>query len=231
MIIQTIHDLERFDDVVALQMAVWGPAEICPRNQLKAIDTSGGAVHGAFEDGRLLGFSLAWTGWDDEGAYLYSHMLAVRPEARRRHLGRRIKEAQRDWALERGFKKMAWTFDPFRYANARLNLNALGGRAVAFIPDCYGSMTDRLNRGQPSDRFLVRWDLEGAPPAPPEGPGTIRVPIPRDLESLWAEDPGAVLAWRERFGGEVSELFSEGYTATSVDDGEGAYMFSKEARD
>lgn len=228
MIIRPIRDLDGFDAVVALQTAVWGRDELCPRNQMKAIDASGGVTHGAFEGERLLGFALAWIGWDGQVPYLYSHMLAVLPEARRQGIGRRLKEAQRDWAVERGFSKMRWTFDPFQFPNARLNLNVLGGRAVAFIPNCYGEMTDELNRGQPSDRFLVEWAFGGEARPRERWVSETSVPFPQDLARERDVDLEKLLGWRQRFGARVTELFRKGYVVTGVDEARPAYRFTKE---
>lgn len=232
--IRPVRDLAAFDQVVRVQLAVWGPNEICPRNHLKAIDTSGGVTMGAFSGERLVGFALAWPGRDREGVYLYSHMLAVLPEARGKGLGAAIKWAQRAWALEAGMSRMAWTFDPFQFVNARLNLVCLGARAVAFMPDCYGAMEDGLNFGLPSDRFLCRWDLEApdvirrargeAPAASPREDRRV-LPFPGDVARLKAEDMERAVVWRRSFAEEAQTLFDDGYVVEGVLDDGPAYLF------
>ncbi len=53
-------------------------------------------------------------------------MLAVLPEYRNAGLGRRLKLAQREDAIAKGFDLMEWTFDPMEIKNAYLNLGRLG---------------------------------------------------------------------------------------------------------
>ncbi len=43
--------------------------------------------------------------------------------------------------------------------NARFNLHHLGARVDRYLVELYGVMDDALNRGDPSDRLLVAWDL------------------------------------------------------------------------
>ena len=63
-------------------------------------------------------------------------------------------------ALRAGHTAAAWTFDPMRGANARLNLEKLGARASEFTIDKYGVLPSALyGAGVPSDRLTVRWDL------------------------------------------------------------------------
>ena len=58
-----------------------------------------------------------------------------------------------------GIQEVRWTYDPLLARNARFNLGRLGAVAVGLLPAFYGQMTDRLNRGDRSDRFEVRWLL------------------------------------------------------------------------
>jgi predicted GNAT superfamily acetyltransferase len=46
--------------------------------------------------------------------------------------------------------------------NARLNLHRLGAVACEFLPDFYGTTTSSLHHGLPTDRLLVRWELDCA---------------------------------------------------------------------
>jgi predicted GNAT superfamily acetyltransferase len=102
-------------------------------------------------------------------------MLAVHPEARGRGLGARLKWAQREEALRRGLRLVTWTFDPLQAGNARLNLRRLGALATGLVRDLYGVTSSPLHHGRPTDRLLVRWELEspsvrerakGGPPRP-----------------------------------------------------------------
>ena len=86
-------------------------------------------------------------------------MLAVLPEEQKRGVGARLKWAQREEALARGVALITWTYDPLQARNANLNLRRLGATAPEFQPDFYGITTSSLHHGLPTDRLLVRWDL------------------------------------------------------------------------
>jgi predicted GNAT superfamily acetyltransferase len=75
-------------------------------------------------------------------------------------VGFALKLDQRAWALERGVKEVAWTFDPLVRRNAFFNLAKLAARVTAYLLNVYGPMSDVLNAGDESDRLLVSWHLE-----------------------------------------------------------------------
>jgi predicted GNAT superfamily acetyltransferase len=91
--------------------------------------------------------------------YLHSHMLAVLPEYRNAGLGRRLKLAQRDDALARGFDLMEWTYDPLEIKNAHLNIARLGAISRRYKPDFYGPSSSPLQGGLPTDRLYAEWWL------------------------------------------------------------------------
>jgi predicted GNAT superfamily acetyltransferase len=107
----------------------------------------------------MVGFAMALPGYRDGKPYLHSHMLAVLPEFRNAGLGRRLKLAQRDDALARGFDWMEWTFDPLEIKNAHLNIARLGAIVRRYIPDFYGPSTSPLQGGLPTDRLVAEWWL------------------------------------------------------------------------
>ena len=90
-------------------------------------------------------------------------MLAAVPTRRHRGVGYALKLAQRAQALELGIKVVRWTFDPMIARNAWFNLGKLGAVADRFHRDFYGAMTDVVNRGERSDRLVIRWALEREP--------------------------------------------------------------------
>src|SRR6202012_2433270 len=92
--------------------------------------------------------------------YLHSHMLAVLPEYRNAGLGRRLKLAQRDDALSRGFDLMEWTFDPLEIKNAYFNLERLGAIARRYNVNQYGITSSPLQGGLPTDRLVAEWWLK-----------------------------------------------------------------------
>jgi predicted GNAT superfamily acetyltransferase len=149
-----LEDTQRVGRVIE---RVWG-AEAMPPSLLRAFQRAGGTLHGAEAEGELVGFVLGFLGWA-EGVHMHSHMLAVVPERESRGAGYALKLAQRADCLDRGVEEVRWTFDPLVARNARFNLTRLGAVATAFLPGFYGEMPDRLNRGDRSDRFEVRWRL------------------------------------------------------------------------
>jgi predicted GNAT superfamily acetyltransferase len=185
--------------------AVWGEASLDP-SLTHAFEHAGCGVYGATRpDGDLVGFVLGFLGWDG-GLHLHSHMLAVSPEWRARGVGFALKLAQRAACLDASVDEVRWTYDPLVARNARFNLVKLGTAATAFLPDFYGEMTDRINRGDRSDRFEVRWrlasdrvdrSLTGTPAVPTPGPVVLArmgdEDTPRPKETGAAPAAGAVV--------------------------------------
>ena len=169
----TVGDADLINDVIE---ATWGGQRI-DREVVRALAASGNVSWGAFDGERLIGFVLGWAGVDDEGLHVHSHMLAALPERRHRGVGYALKLAQRAQALDQGISLVRWTFDPLVARNAWLNIGKLGAVVDRFERDYYGAMTDDLNAGERSDRFMVRWELE-RPPGPREVSGAaIEIPI------------------------------------------------------
>lgn len=158
-----IDDLAGYRACVELQQATWGEAfaELVPPSVLMVARKVGGLLAGAYgPDGELLGFVFGLSGLREGRPIHWSHMLAVRPEARGRGLGRRLKLHQRQRLLERGLDVALWTYDPLVSRNAHLNLNRLGAVVTAYERDLYGTETNSpLHDTAGTDRFVVRWEL------------------------------------------------------------------------
>ena len=192
--VRTLHSHEELADARALWDAVWpsptNGTEVTS-NHLRAIEHSGGYVGGAYDGDALVGATRAFVGrslgahgWH---VHLHSHMTAVVPAAADRGIGTALKLHQRAWAMRHGIDRVVWTYDPLVRRNARLNLTKLGGTAVEYLVDFYGQMDDALNRGEPSDRLLLRWDLASARVSDALAGAT--APLSRDgWVSLGAED-------------------------------------------
>lgn len=148
--------------VEMLQREVWGveDRDIVPLNQLVAAREAGGLLIGAFEADRLAGFAYAFPGVLDGAVSCHSHLLAVRPGARRRSLGAQLKRAQRTRLLARGITRMTWTFDPLRTINAHLNFARLGVTADRYIVNFYGDDGDSPLHRAGTDRLWVTWRLD-----------------------------------------------------------------------
>jgi predicted GNAT superfamily acetyltransferase len=159
--IEHLHAPADYERCVELQLAVWGysDGDLIPKRVFIVADRIGGQVIGAFDGDLIVGFAMSLPGYRDGKAYLHSHMLAVLPEYRNAGLGRRLKLAQRDDALARGFDLMEWTFDPLEIKNAHLNIARLGAIARRYLPNFYGPSTSPLQGGLPTDRLVAEWWL------------------------------------------------------------------------
>ena len=167
---------------VELQRETWGEhfADIVPPTILMVSQRLGGVAAGAFgPGGRLLGFVFGMTGIRDGEPVHWSDMLAVRPEARGTGLGKRLKLFQRDRLLERGVRRVQWTYDPLVVRNANLNLNGLGAAPIEHVVNLYGDTGSSLHAGLDTDRFIVEWRLDDATPTERHaGAGAAAVPAP-----------------------------------------------------
>jgi predicted GNAT superfamily acetyltransferase len=157
-----VTDLADYERCVEVQLAVWGysDGDLIPRRVFIVAQRIGGQVIGAYSGETLVGFAMSLPGYRDGHAYLHSHMLAVLPEYRNAGIGRRLKLAQRDDALARGFDLMEWTFDPLEIKNAHLNIARLGAIVRRYIRDFYGPSTSPLQGGLPTDRLVAEWWLQ-----------------------------------------------------------------------
>jgi predicted GNAT superfamily acetyltransferase len=217
-----------------------------------ALGDSGNVPYGAFDGDEMVGYVLGWVGVEPvDGLHAHSHMLATMPDLRHRGVGFALKLAQRAQCLEQGISLVRWTFDPLLSRNAHFNLAKLGATADRFLPDFYGEMGDALNRGERSDRLMVRWDLEGDatrtttgtgfevlgrlgedPEAPV--PSEVRSPsgepaligIPRDYHALRERDRELAQRWREATATALTACFDAGLLATGFTK-DSAYVFTR----
>jgi predicted GNAT superfamily acetyltransferase len=186
---------EEFDQARFVWDTVWplppGGTEITA-HLIRALHHAGGYVSGAYVDGSMIASCLGFVGRspDADGSWhthLHSHVAGALPGYGDRGIGTALKLHQRGWALEHEFDRIEWTFDPLVRRNARLNLMKLGGIAVDYVPDFYGEMTDGLNVGDPSDRFILRWDIASARVADALS-GDVTTPTRDELVALGAEE-------------------------------------------
>lgn len=238
IVLRPLETSDDFQAAVALQRVIWGPhhAECVPATVLQIAPKVGGVAAGAFApDERLNGFVFGITGWSRGHLCHWSHMLAVRPEFRDRGIGRALKGFQRTRVRNLGVQRMYWTFDPLVARNAHLNLERLGARVIAYVPDFYGTDEHNLQeRGIGSDRFVVEWrfgkremagrnsrrpGVEAAPviaPRPrrrgglPDAP-VVWVEIPGDIHALKRSAPDAAVAWRGTTRSAFTHYLALGY--------------------
>jgi predicted GNAT superfamily acetyltransferase len=155
------NTIQDFEAIEWLQAELWGPVGVTPSHLLLTIAKEGGVVLLALVDDRPAGFAFGFIGLTGEGQLkLASHQAGVLPAFQDSGLGYQLKLAQREATLSQGIKLMTWTFDPLQSRNARFNLRKLGVVCRTYLPNLYGEMTDALNQGLPSDRFLADWQLD-----------------------------------------------------------------------
>jgi predicted GNAT superfamily acetyltransferase len=221
--------LEEFDACVRLQQEIWGEVdlEIEPSTMFVVASLSGGQVLGAFDGGKLVGFTMAVVGFREGKVYLHSHQTGVSNEYRDRGVGRMLKLFQREEALAREIRTVEWTFDPLEVKNAHFNLNRLGAICRRYIPNLYGVTTSPLHRGIPTDRLVAEWQLdsprviaaiENLVASPTSAPAAIAIPV--ELEQWRQEDAQRVQAVQARVREEFTQWFARGYAAIAVRAGE-----------
>jgi predicted GNAT superfamily acetyltransferase len=193
--IRSLTRLEDFERCVVVQLEVWGysDGDLVPRRVFMVAQRIGGQVIGAFDGETIVGFAMSLPGYRDSHSYLHSHMLAVLSEYRNAGLGRRLKLAQREDAIARGFDLMEWTFDPLEIKNAYLNIARLGAIVRRYHADFYGPSSSPLQGGLPTDRLYAEWWLNsprvkgllcGEPQTPQIGE---RVTVPHAIYQ-WKQD-------------------------------------------
>ncbi len=163
----TIRPLKSAEDgrlIEQIGMAAWGSdgLDAIPGHLSQTIaKENGGVILLAFDDERPIGF--CWGFWayveDKKRWKCASHMAGVIPEYKGKGLGGKIKWAQREHALEKGFDWMTWTYDPLETMNGSLNIRKLGAVSDTYHKNLYGMLDDELNRGIETDRFGVDWWL------------------------------------------------------------------------
>ncbi len=165
MEIREIGGREELRAVEALQKEVWGceDREVVPYLHMIAARQVGAVLVGAFEGADLIGFAYGFPGFQGEHRVIHSDMLAVREAWRDRGVGRALKLAQRESALERGVDRITWTFDPLQTRNAYLNFEKLRVVADRYLRDFYGETSSPLHAGG-TDRLWVTWHLRERPP-------------------------------------------------------------------
>ena len=253
--LRPLTSLGQFDDAIAIMIATWGEFQLPPREVMTALAHSGNVPLGAYEGERLIGFVLGWAGVDEGGLHVHSHMLAALPERRHRGVGYALKLGQRAQALDQDIHVARWTFDPLVARNAWFNLGKLGAVADAFGRAFYGEMSDEVNRGDRTDRLVVRWDLDHEPaprtwpedlplvlgaegdpdhpiPEPGSEPGADGgvVEVPREHHELRRRDAALASRWRDASAEALEACFRGGLVAGGFDRDRSAYVLVRETR-
>ena len=219
-----------FHCCVELQRQIWGEAdlEVEPVTAFVVAAQTGGQVLGAFDGGRMIGYTLAVVGLREGAPYLHSHMTGVLKDYRDKGVGRMLKLFQRDEAMSRGIRLIQWTFDPLELRNAHFNLNRLGAICREYLPNLYGVTTSPLHRGLATDRLLVEWRLDSARAVaaikdlvkdPVESRAIIE--LPAELELWQQENVPEIQTVQARMREEFTKWFARGYAAVGLRTGKG----------
>jgi len=180
--IRPLETLDQITAACAVLERVWGiePGVVfdVQPHLLRALGHGGNFLVGAYahDDGVMIGASSAFF-TEPLGSAMHSHITGVLAGTAGRGVGAALKWHQRQWALERGLSRITWTYDPLIARNSFFNLTRLGGRPETYYADFYGVMNDGPNRGQPTDRVQIGWDLAA--------PATIDC-----ADSAWLGTPG-----------------------------------------
>lgn len=162
MTIRPLETRAECEACVRLQQETWGQGflDVVPATILMVSQRVGSVAAGAFDSNRrLMGFVFGISGVRDGRLAHWSNMLAVRPEARRSGLGKRLKCYQRELLLAHGIDIASWSYDPLVAGNADFNLNALGAVPTKYITNMYGDTGSVLHQGMDTDRLVVDWTL------------------------------------------------------------------------
>jgi predicted GNAT superfamily acetyltransferase len=221
VLVRTCHTIEEFKACVALQKEVWNfdDADLIPLRMFVVSEKIGGQTIGAFEGNEMVGFAFSLPGTRGGQSYVHSHMLAVRQSYRNSGLGRRLKLAQREQALKRGFDLMEWTFDPLEIKNSHLNLVRLGAITRRYSVDHYGQSSSPLQGGLPTDRLVAEWWLKSKRVTgllerneAPEFPVIKRIAVPAEVYQWKASstERAKAAAVQQRNREEFLDAFSQG---------------------
>lgn len=225
--IRDLNTIDEYRQVLALEHAIWGYTDAADMVTVPVFIITmkrGAILLGAFDGGRMVGFSWSIVGMKDQRPMQWSHMTGVLPEYRG-GLGFELKLAQRHRALARGYDLIEWTFDPLQALNAHFNLAKLGAGVEEYAENFYGESTSTLHRGTPTDRLVAHWLIaephvicrieqtaetrlppvgaEDAPVANPtvavaEWRGVARVDLSVDARRLWVEIPTGFTEMQQR---------------------------------
>lgn len=242
--IRPLRTVAECNACVELQRQVWGfdQAETVPATLLHVVDFVGGLAAGAFDESdQLIGFVFGVSGVRDGELVHWSHMLAVREQARNLGLGRMLKEHQREVMASLGIRRMFWSFDPLMAKNAYFNFNRLGASVVEYVRDMYGTTASPLHLGLPTDRLVVTTPTTAADserarpigdalpvltPFPHHGddvmaigerrPEAVMIEVPSDILEITQRSLATARQWRLAVREHFEWALSNGYRVASV---------------
>ncbi len=151
-----------FKKLPNIQRRVWrhDETDLTPTHQFCISAITGAIILGAFVREDIVGFVFSFPAVHERALCQHSHLLAVLPRYQGYGIGKRLKWAQRAWAMKLGYDRITWTVDPLQAKNANLNIHTLGAVTSNYLRNFYG-LDSKLNLGPgiPTDRFLMEWRI------------------------------------------------------------------------
>ncbi len=233
--IRAIDDAQEMRVGVELQQRIWGYSEIdtVPDQMFIVAKKTGGQVMVAYDGDTPAGFALAFAAVRDGFTYLHSHMVGVVTEYQNRGVGRLLKLAQRDDALDRGINLIEWTFDPLQLKNAHFNIERLGAIVRHYIPNLYGRTTSPLHAGLPTDRLVAEWwvrsrrveDILAGNPCSTKS-DCERIAIPANIRDICRDNPPLAEKIQTKLRDEFLRYIADGEAAIGfeLDKEHGTYL-------
>jgi predicted GNAT superfamily acetyltransferase len=160
--IRKLSQYSEFEKLVDIQRIVWKheDEDLIPTHQFRISSRMGGILLGAYVGEELAGFVYSFPAVFEKKPCQHSHLLAVMPAFQGLGIGKRLKWAQRKWALKLGYDLITWTMDPLQARNANLNFHTLGATSRIYLPHFYGATPSlTLAHNLPTDRLLMEWPI------------------------------------------------------------------------
>ena len=236
----TYRMMDSTDDmrqVEELQRVVWGMStvDILSATTMRWIVHIGGLLIGAWDNDKLVGFSIGSVGKREGKWVFWSDMAGIHPDYQSQGIGYQLKLMQRIWACEQGYEEIRWTFDPMRRGNASFNFCKLGVISYLYHPSFYGVMQDNINKGLQADRLEVVWLTEVQQQRPsilPNAPFVVefagdtvqiqdseaqqvRIQIPYYLDALKSDNLPLAMDWQQMVREAFMKYFKLGYQAVN----------------
>lgn len=218
--ISQVSSVEEMESVSAFLCKVWaGGPEVVPFDLGLAVLHVGAYCSAAYDGENMVAASFGFRGVYNGKDILHSHVTgSFRPGA-----GYELKQHQFNWAVRQGLAGITWSFDPLVRRNCVFNFEKLGARAIEYLPNFYGTMTDEINAGDDSDRLFVYWELAGS--SSPEAnsaetisPKAISVEIPEDIETLRRTNLAEAKLWRSKTRETLHPLMAQGWMISRMKD-------------
>lgn len=181
----------------------------------------------------MIAFCLCIPGLKPGGKpYLHSHMLGVVPKYRNSGIGRKLKLAQREYAIRRDVDLIEWTFDPLEIKNAFFNIERLGVVVRRYVHNQYGTTSSHLHGGLPTDRLVAEWWLRSARAetllaGEPAGRPAIqaRISVSREIAEIRERDPQRAREIQASIAEQFDMHFRESLTVVGFETGEEAATY------